>query len=125
MPARINHVIFGIVLLPFVLGCEFKTFDHKRAEITHLRMIGITAETCKLAYGKCPTSINSLEFQEYLDGETIDDEWGTPVEYIASEGGYSLTSAGPDKRNGTADDIRLTSEQVENWDKTEIREITM
>ena len=111
-------------MLAIAIGCEFKKFDHKRAEVSHLRMIGIAAETYKMAYEEYPISIDTQEFQEYLDGESIDDEWGIAVKYELATDGYTIISAGPDKSYGTADDMRLTSDQIENWDEFEIREIT-
>ena len=117
-------IIFAVMMLPFTTGCEFKQFDHKRAEVSHLRMIGLAAETYKITYERYPKSILAPEFKEYLDGESTDDEWGTEVKYQLTEDGYVVVSAGPDKKHGTADDMRLTSEHVGNWNKTAIREIT-
>jgi general secretion pathway protein G len=51
----------------------------------------------------------------YVEGKTIPlDPWGEPYQYrypgVKNKGGYDLWSKGPDKTDGTADDIG-------NWEK--------
>ena len=100
------------LILTTLVGCEFKTFDHEKAEINHLRLVGILTADYKSAHTQYPADIRELK--KNLDGETLDDEWGTMVKYELTENGYVVTSAGPDKIHGTSDDLRLTSDDIEN-----------
>ena len=106
-----------LIMLTACVGCEFKKFDHKRAEINHLRMIGLLATNYKVAYKHYPTAIDTDKFEAFLANETLDDTWGTVVKYERAGDGYVVTSAGPDKTHGTFDDLRLTSADVEDWDR--------
>jgi len=101
-----------LLMMTTLAGCEFKTFDHERAEINHLRLIGILAANYKSAHTKYPVDMKELE--KNLGGETLADEWGTKVKYEVIEDGYVVTSAGVDKIHGTTDDLRLTSADIEN-----------
>ena len=104
------------LLSPFA-GCKFKTFDHKRAEMNHLRSIGLCAENYEFTYKVYPTAIDTDEFAKHLGDSTLDDEWGTIVKYRLTNDGYVVTSAGPDKKHNSNDDLTLTSAEIKNWNQ--------
>jgi hypothetical protein len=62
--------------------------------------------------GVDPTSLTVLKLRQQLalgeDG--LADAWGSEIQYIPSDKGYRLISAGPDQLFGTADDLRYAKE---------------
>ena len=64
-------------------------------------------------HGHLPRSIDDLaQWLQHGTGTAhepriIDDEWGSRVELVLTTGGYSVVSAGPDRRFGTTDDERI------------------
>ena len=59
-----------------------------------------------LEYGSYPQRLSMLSQLDYIsDGDTL-DAWGSPLKFVAGpDGGGPVTSLGPDKEPGTADDI--------------------
>ena len=60
--------------------------------------------------GKLPDSLEELirgtdENPSILNDTALNDAWGTPFTYSKSEKTFTITSAGPDRKLGTADDI--------------------
>ena len=59
---------------------------------------------------ECPTSLTELD--QYIPGASHDDAWGTPLRMMcgkdlpAGARGLAVMSFGPDKKEGTADDIK-------------------
>lgn len=62
--------------------------------------------------GQVPRSLNELLEKDEPTGEALmasipDDPWGTPYGYrVQGPDEYTITSAGPDRKPGTADDLR-------------------
>jgi hypothetical protein len=55
--------------------------------------------------GKCPRAVDDLVAEKYLARAAAKDPWGTPIVISCSADDWTASSAGPDKRFGTADDI--------------------
>jgi len=100
------------ILLP-VIGC--KKFDHVQAERTHLRMVGLACESYALMANEYPDNLQTERFPKFLDGGSLDDQWGVEIKYQRTDDGYSVLSGGPDKEFGTIDDIEITSKQIQTW----------
>ncbi|MCA9292627.1 MAG: DUF4190 domain-containing protein [Phycisphaerales bacterium] len=62
--------------------------------------------------GQVPPDLQSIG----LPAELTNDPWGTPWSYAPSADGtsFTLTSAGPDKTMGNADDIALSSDMTDD-----------
>jgi general secretion pathway protein G len=58
----------------------------------------------------CPHSIDELVSGKYLDRGNAKDPWGSPLTLkcpgVVDTDGADVTSFGPDKQEGTADDIK-------------------
>jgi hypothetical protein len=55
--------------------------------------------------GKCPRAIDDLVAEKYLATMDATDPWGTTIVISCSADDWTASSAGPDHRFGTADDI--------------------
>ena len=62
-----------------------------------------------------PATLDVDDFAQFIEGETLSDEWGTQVKYERTGGGYFVISAGADKTFDTFDDIKIASKQIQNW----------
>ena len=106
----------SICLCLLLVGC--KKFDKQRAEKTHLELIGVISEIYESAHGEYPVSIDAPDFQQFIQNEKKEDQWGTPVRYEGTTESYSVRSAGSDTRFETEDDIcyspELKSEQIDD-----------
>jgi hypothetical protein len=60
--------------------------------------------------GNCPKGVDDLVSQKYIDKGASKDPWDKPFTYICpganDTDSADVTSAGPDKQEGTPDDIR-------------------
>ena len=53
----------------------------------------------------CPTISQLVQDKEIDSGSKIDDAWGVPFKIVCTEDDVIVTSSGPDKKEGTKDDI--------------------
>ncbi len=60
-----------------------------------------------LLHGEYPDNLTQLQAEDLFVGE-LRDPWGQFWVYERRESGYRLTSPGPDRRRGTADDLRFS-----------------
>ena len=82
--------------------------------------VGLALETLEVHLNRFPTTdegLNTLLFQPadaagerwrgpYIQGKDLKDPWGNEVHYkLLDESSFELTSAGPDGKVGTGDDI--------------------
>ncbi len=90
--------------------------DARKAQsIGRMHNIQTAVDQYRLQRGKLPTQEEGLNVLvkpsgnelAYLTGEDeIKDAWGHPIVYtVTNDGQFTLKSAGPDGKNGTADDI--------------------
>jgi len=57
-------------------------------------------------YGTYPESVKVLEQLDYIHSDDVKDPWGTQINIALNDkGGVSISSAGPDRKFGTTDDI--------------------
>lgn len=62
------------------------------------------------AAGDCPTTSQLLS-DRYLDkAGKAEDAWGTPYKVVCANDDVTVVSSGPDKRDGTGDDIVVPSD---------------
>ncbi len=55
----------------------------------------------------CPTVSQLVQEKQIDPGANTSDPWGTPYALTCTEDDVTVISAGPDKKKGTADDIRV------------------
>jgi hypothetical protein len=117
---RISFKALMLVLLLATSGCKVPEKDFRRFQQNNMRTIALGAESFHLSHGRYPSNFGEMEGC-CADGEcpTI-DVWGLAVRYSASEDNYTVHSAGPDGKFGTADDMILCKEDLdlgEDWER--------
>lgn len=100
------------VIGPHDVGYKWKS-SPKDTALSQMVNLGKAIDLYQLSnHGQVPRSLNELLEKDEPTGwallESIpDDPWGTPYSYrVQSPKGYTITSAGPDRKPGTADDLR-------------------
>ena len=86
---------------------EVEKFGRTRMELTKVNMgqLEKTIEYYVAAEGSVPADLKELFTSRLVGGDTS-DAWGRPIRYEKlSDSDFRLTSAGPDGRFGTKDDI--------------------
>ena len=78
-------------------------------------MVGLACESYEMMADEYPETVDVGEFTQFIEGETLADEWGTEIKYERTLDGYFVVSAGADKKFDTIDDIKLTSKQTQTW----------
>jgi hypothetical protein len=85
-----------------------------RATRAQLRSIQTALATYILDHDDCPDMLGALYSRNYLSRAALTDSWGEAIDYqclVRYRGrGIRLSSAGPDRQPGTADDIWLEHE---------------
>jgi hypothetical protein len=90
-----------------VIKTEVEKFGRTRMELTKVNMgqLEKAIEYYVAAEGSAPADLKEL-FTSRLVGGDASDAWGRPIRYEKlSDSDFRLTSAGPDGRFGTKDDI--------------------
>jgi general secretion pathway protein G len=86
----------------------------KRAKISDTKMVIKNVEQAIVHFqtdntDQCPKSLNDLHAQKYLEKDPI-DAWGQPFVFRCpgemNKDGADIISKGPDKQEGTEDDIK-------------------
>jgi general secretion pathway protein G len=111
---EIMVVLAIIALLAGGVGAAvFKQF--KKAQISTARLRVKAARDATAQYmidntSNCPRGIDDLVSQKYLDRNNSKDPWGKDLIFHCpgtnDTDSADISSAGPDKQEGTADDIR-------------------
>jgi len=89
----------------------------KKAQVdtttTSARELRRAAETWRAAHAsdQCPTAQMMLQDKTIDSASKITDAWDNPFKITCEEDETIVTSAGPDKKEGTADDIRVPEAQ--------------
>ncbi|MFN4244957.1 MAG: competence type IV pilus major pilin ComGC [Brevinematia bacterium] len=98
--------IIGI-LLTIAVPNLFKAEEAARKRATELEMRGIIASiyNYRLSTYSLPVSLKDLVNEGYIKSSALVDEWGTDYKFEVKNNKVVITSAGPDKRFGTKDDI--------------------
>jgi general secretion pathway protein G len=89
---------------------------YKKAQISTAKLRVKAARDAVTQYmietPSCPHSIDELVSGKYLDRGNARDPWGSPLTLkcpgVIDTEGADITSPGPDKQDGTADDIKST-----------------
>ena len=108
-------ILLLLFAIPTVAGCN--KFDHVVAERNHLRMVGLACENFEEMAKQYPENLETEGFAQFIEGETLEDEWGIEIKYELTESGYIVRSAGPDRTFGTIDDIEISSDQIRDWNQ--------
>lgn len=111
---EIMVVLAIIALLAGGVGAAvFKNF--KKAQVSTARLRVKAARDAVAQYmmdnsSSCPRGIDDLVSQKYLDRGNAKDPWGKDLIFhcpgTQDPDAADISSAGPDKQEGTADDIR-------------------
>jgi general secretion pathway protein G len=89
---------------------------YKKAQISTAKLRVKAARDAVTQYmietPSCPKSIDELVSGKYLDKGNARDPWGSPLTLkcpgVIDTEGADVTSPGPDKQDGTSDDIKST-----------------
>ena len=92
---------FGLFVLKAPRGCRSPNWV--RYQVADLAS---AVTTYQIERNRCPATWEDLFAGRYLFATTkLVDYWGTRIAFSCSEDEIQVTSAGPDRRFGTADDI--------------------
>jgi general secretion pathway protein G len=110
------EVLIVVAIIAMVAGgvAVFALPKYKEAQVTTAktgaRVIRNAVQQWQLAnneYGTCPT-VSQLVSDRQLDaGQNTDDPWGMAFIIACSDDNVSVASYGPDKKQGTKDDIMV------------------
>lgn len=100
--------IIGI-LLTIAIPNLFKAEEATRKRATEMEIRGIISAiySYRLATYQLPKSIKQLVDEGYLKSSALKDEWDTEYKFEVKGNKITITSAGPDKKFGTRDDISV------------------
>ncbi|MGB9621422.1 MAG: competence type IV pilus major pilin ComGC [Brevinematia bacterium] len=100
--------IIGI-LLTIAIPNLFKAEEATRKRATEMEIRGIISAiySYRLATYQLPKSIKQLVDEGYLKSSALTDEWGTEYNFQVKGNKIMITSAGPDKKFNTKDDITI------------------
>ena len=100
-------IILVVVLGGWTLaqGHEVAPGDRAHDDAAAIRS---AVETWQLDYGPgCPTLTRLVDDSVLVREAPTDDPWGSRFRISCSTEGVTVTSAGPDKKPGTEDDVRV------------------
>ncbi len=103
-------VIIGLIASGAALGVFPKL---KQAQVdttkTGARTIRQAAESWRGAHAadECPTPKQLIEEKQLDTASKISDAWDQPFKILCEDDETFVTSGGPDKKEGTADDIKI------------------
>ena len=109
------EVLIVVAILAMVAGgvAVFALPKYREAQIssaeTGARVIRTAVQNWQAANNEsgCPT-ISQLVQEKHLDpGQNTNDSWGQSYTLTCNDDEVIITSAGPDKKKGTKDDIRV------------------
>jgi hypothetical protein len=110
LPARAGVALLGLVL---ALTAACAHGELKRTCDLDLRAIGDAIEIYAVDHKALPESLEQL-VPKYLKSVRL-DPWGSAYQYVRESPRYRVTSLGPDKALGTADDqVRTAVISVSN-----------
>ncbi len=107
MPSRSYVLAFSFLPL---LACHSKKLEEaQRAQAgVEVGMLSAAAEISFVTKGTCPASLEQLKADGQLSpASKTTDPWGTPYS-LRCDRDVKITSFGPDKTEGTADDVVKT-----------------
>ena len=92
-----------VAVFPKIKEASIKTTEGNAREIRNAvtRWRGLKGGT------DCPTISQLVQDKEIDSASKTDDAWGTPFKITCTEDDVIVVSAGPDKKEGTPDDISV------------------
>ncbi len=101
---------FMIFMIPWLIAVGVPSYEHAKEQATTqatqntIHVISAALEQYELDNGKYPASLDDLMTSGYLQ-ETPVDAWGSPFTYEPAVRPPAISSPGPDRTSGTADDL--------------------
>ena len=84
----------------------------KDSALNSLKALHAVAEAWRANHGNdCPTPQRLKEEKELSASSDINDPWGDPYKIQCDDDSTTVYSYGPDKKEGTQDDIRFPNDQ--------------
>jgi hypothetical protein len=123
----VGYVVAFVVLSLFGTWCAaFVHYysDKRPADVLReARVLVEQTERYRSTHGStsCPTPADVLVGQEPDAGVKLVDPWGTPYVLHCFENDTFVTSAGPDQKTGTKDDVRVPGYEPPEAGKIEAR----
>ncbi len=113
------EVMIVVVIIGLIAsGAALSVFPKlKQAQVdttkTGARTIRQAAETWRGGHGsdECPTPKQLIDDKQLDTASKISDAWDKPYKIFCEEEDTFVTSGGPDKKEGTADDIKIPEPQ--------------
>lgn len=106
-------VVIGAAFLDLVWfsrGCRFTPEREAQTEVRVLRT-AVQAARADIGIATC-LSVQQLVAAGFVDpGSRAEDRWGTPFDIVCTDEDVVVSSAGPDRRWGTTDDIRVPRQE--------------
>lgn len=108
------EVLIVVAIIAMVAGgvTVFALPRYKESQITAAetgaRVVRAAVQQWQLAnneYGTCPTVSQLVQDKQLDSGQSTDDPWGSPFLISCNDDDVAVASPGPDKKQGTADDI--------------------
>ena len=110
------EIMFVLAIIAMMAGgvgvAVFKQFQKAKISTGKLRVKAARDAVTQymIETPSCPHSIDELVAGKYLDKGNAKDPWGSPITLKCpganDTDGADVTSPGPDKQDGTADDIK-------------------
>jgi general secretion pathway protein G len=109
------EVLIVVAILAMVAGGvavfalpKFRDAQKSNAE-TGARVIRTAVQSWQASSGEsgCPTMTQLVQDKQLDPGANSNDPWGQPYALACSEDDVTVTSAGPDKKKNTKDDISV------------------
>lgn len=118
------EVLLVLVIIVVIAGFGIQTLmgsfesAKKNAAKGMISMLSSSVKRYQLNIGNLPTSLDALHeapsdlpdpsvWSQELDKPVPLDPWGSPYEYAVEGSKFTISSPGPDKQPGTADDITM------------------
>lgn len=108
------EVLIVVAIIAMVAGSVtvFALPKYKESQITAAgtgaRVVRTAVQQWQLSnneYGTCPTVSQLVQDKQLDSGQSTDDPWGQPFSISCSDDEVVVGSNGPDKKQGTNDDI--------------------
>lgn len=100
-----------ILMIPWLIAVGVPSYEHAKGQAAGqatqytIQIISAALEQYELDNGKYPAKLDDLMTAGYLQ-ETPVDAWGSPFTYEPAVRPPAISSPGPDRTIGTADDLR-------------------
>jgi hypothetical protein len=84
-------------------GCH--SHSQFKPALRQVRTIKYAVARYQIDHDRCPATRDELIANGYVDRKRFDDPWGKPITFTCDTDNVRVTSSGPDRVSGTADDV--------------------